>query len=71
MPSGEEEFGSLVHLFLLAGSKSIEMEGGGDKPYPTLFIKIYRIKKLNVSRFFNATPVPLATAWRGSSGTVN
>lgn len=70
MPSGEEEFGSLVHLFLLAGSKSIEMEGGG-KPYPTLFIKIYRIKKLNVSRFFNATPVPLATAWRVSSGTVN
>lgn len=70
MPSGEEEFGSLVHLFLLAGSKSIEIERGY-KSYPTLFIKIYRIKKLNVSRFFNATPVPLATAWRGSSGTIN
>ena len=28
MPSGEEEFGSLVHLFLLAGSKSIEIERG-------------------------------------------
>ena len=61
MPSGEEEFGRLVHLFVSRVWESLNREGE-DKTYPSLFIKIYRIKKLNVSKFFNATPVPLATA---------
>lgn len=61
MPSGEEEFSRLVHLFIVSRARSVKIERGY-KTYPTLFIKIYRIKKLNVSRFFKATPVPLATA---------
>ena len=61
MPSGEEEFGRLVHLFVVSRARSVKIERGY-KTYLTLFIKIYRIKKLNVSRFFKATPVPLATA---------